>query len=170
MKKLIPLAFFSWLCFVKVAVGQHAESIHWVSFEKAIELNKTEPRKIFVDLYTDWCGWCKKMDKTSFEDSAVVAYMNCKYYAVKFNAERCDTIRFQGRVFTCQTGSRTNDFAIALMNNKLDGYPSSAYLNEKGELLSYYSGYIPADNLLQILTYFGDDWHMKMSWEDYQKH
>jgi len=160
------LAFFFCTVF---SFAQQPERINWVSFEKATELNKTAPRKIFVDLYTDWCGWCKKMDKTSFEDSAVVRYMNTNYYAVKFNTERCDTIRFHDRVFTCQPGNRTNDLAMALMNNKLDGYPSSVYINEKGEILSYYSGFIPSNDLLKILRYFGDNQHLSTSWEEYQK-
>ena len=39
-------------------------TLTWISFEQAVELQKKEPRKILIDVYTDWCGWCKKMDKT----------------------------------------------------------------------------------------------------------
>ena len=57
------------------------------------------PKKVFIDLYTSWCGWCKRMDATTFKQRAIVEYMNQKYYAVKFDAETRDTINFNGHSF-----------------------------------------------------------------------
>ena len=64
------------------------DKINWMSFEEAVKLNETKPKKIFIDVFTDWCGWCTKMDQTTFVDKDVVAYMNENFYAVKFNAEQ----------------------------------------------------------------------------------
>ena len=63
------------------AVGRG--QVRWVSFSEAVELSKKEPRKILIDIYTDWCGWCKKMDATTYGDGAVVEYINRHFYAVK---------------------------------------------------------------------------------------
>ena len=68
------------------------DKINWMSFEEAIKLNETKPKKIFIDVFTDWCGWCTKMDQTTFVDKDVVAYMNENFYAVKFNAEQTEPI------------------------------------------------------------------------------
>src|SRR5690606_4382796 len=68
------------------------KKINWVSIEEAERLTKEAPRKIFVDVYTDWCGWCKRMDATTFTDEAVVDYVNEHYYAVKLNAESKENI------------------------------------------------------------------------------
>ena len=59
-----------------------AEGIKWLTIEQAAERMKKEPRKIVIDVYTDWCGWCKKMDKNTFTDPKVVALVNKDYYAV----------------------------------------------------------------------------------------
>ena len=87
---------------VLVAVASQAFAqgqINWVSWEEAVELNQREPRKIVVDVYTEWCGWCKKMDKATFQNEQVAAYVNENYYAIKFDAEQKEEIRIHDKVY-----------------------------------------------------------------------
>ena len=80
---------------------QGQESIQWMKFEEAIAANAKNPKMILVDVYTDWCGWCKKMDKDTFTDPRVIAHFQKNFYAVKLNAE--DTNRkfpFMGKTFS----------------------------------------------------------------------
>src|SRR3954454_9110641 len=77
----------------------HAGSVKWMSFEQAVEKSKSEKRKIFIDVYTDWCGWCKVMDQKTFTDPAVAKLLNEKFYAVKFNAEQRDDVKFHDTTF-----------------------------------------------------------------------
>jgi thioredoxin-related protein len=80
---------------------QAQDQIQWMKFEEAIAANEQNPKMILVDVYTDWCGWCKKMDKDTFTDPQVIAHFQKNFYAVKLNAE--DTKRsfqFMGKTFT----------------------------------------------------------------------
>ena len=93
------LSFSLTLTLTNTVQGQ--ESIQWMKFEEAIAANAKNPKMILVDVYTDWCGWCKKMDKDTFTDPRVVAHFKKNFYAVKLNAE--DTKRsfpFMGKTFT----------------------------------------------------------------------
>lgn len=93
--------FFLSLSFVGVGTAQAQEQIQWMKFEEAIAANAKNPKMILVDVYTDWCGWCKKMDKETFTDPRVIAHFQKNFYAVKLNAE--DTNRkfpFMGKTFT----------------------------------------------------------------------
>ena len=93
--------FFLSLSFVGIGTAQAQEQIQWMKFEEAIAANEKNPKMILVDVYTDWCGWCKKMDKETFTDPLVIAHFQKNFYAVKLNAE--DTKRkfsFMGRTFT----------------------------------------------------------------------
>ena len=67
-----------------------SSQVNWLSFEDAVNSSQQEQRKIFIDVYTDWCGWCKKMDATTFSDPEVVEILQNKFYHVKFNAEQRD--------------------------------------------------------------------------------
>ena len=53
-----------------------------------------------MDVYTDWCGPCKLMDKNTFQNPYVAAYVTEHYYAVKFNAEGNETINYYDNTFT----------------------------------------------------------------------
>lgn len=146
--------------------------INWMSFEEAVKLNETNPKKIFIDVYTDWCGWCTKMDQTTFVDKDVVAYMNENFYAVKFNAEQTEPIEFNGYTFTNKTpnGTRkgTHELAQALLQGKMS-YPSYVFMNEDNQLITIVPGYIEAYNFLYILKYIGSDAFKNQSWEEYFK-
>lgn len=149
MKKLIlfvTLAFFT--------ISTNAQEIHWVSFEKAIELNKTNPKFILIDVYTDWCGWCKKMDKDTYSNAVIIDYINTHYYAVKLDGEEKENITFKNHVFKFkQEGRRKyHELPAALMSGKLS-YPTTLFMNEKEELIDKIPGYLNTELMEKILAF-----------------
>lgn len=127
--------------------------INWMSWEEAMDAMDDEPRKVFIDVYTDWCGWCKRMDAATFTDEDVIDYMNENYYAVKFDAEGKDDKEYQGRTLTyrANAGRRgVHELAIVLLNGRL-GYPSFVYLDEERNSLKISPGYKTPDVLLAEL-------------------
>nr|WP_139275924.1 DUF255 domain-containing protein [Sinomicrobium oceani] len=151
--------------------GQEDLSVNWMSWEKAVAKSKqdTSPKKIFVDVYTDWCGWCKKMDKDTFANPEVAAYMRDKFYMVKLDGEGKEEIAYNGRTFKYVAAGRRgyHELAAALLQNRLS-YPTVVFLNEKQQLLSPVPGYQTPEKFLKIARYFGDDIFETTSWEDYQ--
>lgn len=149
---------------VKPEAGQ--TEINWLTFEQAVEKNKTEPKKMFIDVYTNWCGWCKRMDATTFKDPAVVDYMNKNFHAVKLNAETKDTIRFQDQQFIYRAENRANDIAVSLLNKRMS-YPTTVYLDETVSILSPVPGYLTATQIMPVLKYYGDNIYKTKTWQDY---
>src|SRR6056297_1859404 len=78
---------------------QQDTKVNWYSFEEAVKLNKENPKKVLIDVYTDWCGWCKKMKKQTFNNPEIAQYINENYYPVRFNAETNKKVQFKGRTF-----------------------------------------------------------------------
>lgn len=140
--------------------------IQWVSFEDAVANNAKAPRKIFIDMYTHWCGWCKRMDATTFEDPKIAEYLNKHYYSVKFNAETKDSILYKDKYYQYKTEYKSNELAAILLNGQMS-YPTSVYLDGQSNPIGPVPGYLTADQLLPILRYFAEDIYKNTSWEEY---
>lgn len=145
-------------------------TIQWISIEEAIEKCKTEPKKLLVDVYTDWCGWCKRMDATTFQNPVVVQVVNQYYYAVKFDAESKKEIVFNGTVYKfVANGQRGyHELASALLQGKM-GYPTVAFLDEKLNLIQSIPGYRKASEIDPILNYFGANYYLSVQWDTFMQ-
>ena len=147
--------------------GQN-ERIKWYTFEEAVERAADNPRKILIDIYTDWCGFCKRMDAETFNNPGVARYINRNYYPVKFNSETRDTIYFQGHMFINEGEGRrsAHQLSIALLQGQMS-YPSVVYLNEELELLTSVPGFMTPERIEPILRYFAEDHYLTLSWDEY---
>ena len=116
------------------ALGANAQDkIEWMKFEEAVEANEFEPKMLLVDVYTDWCGWCKKVDKETFTDPKVIEYINEKFYAVKLNAE--DT----GRTFEFR-GNNYNEAQMAAAM-RVRSYPNFVIIDPTMTNITQLPGY-----------------------------
>ena len=143
--------------------------VNWLTFEQALEKSKKEKRPIFIDVYTDWCGWCKVMDKNTFSDPVVAKLLNDKFYAVKFNGEQKDDVQFDGRTFKfVESGGRGyHELAAALLNNQLS-YPTVVFLDEDFKMLQPLAGYRKAPEFHQIAQFIGEGYYKKIKWDQWQ--
>jgi thioredoxin-related protein len=161
MKKTF-LLLLSGVIFVSVS----AQKVKWYTIEEAVELNKKEPRKIMIDVYTDWCGWCKVLDKNTFQNDTVAAYLNEKFYPVKFNAEQKDSIVFQGQTykFIAQGGRGYHELAAAFLGGQMS-YPSVVFLDENVQGLHIEKGYVEAKRFDMILKFLGGNFYKTTAWD-----
>ncbi len=138
------------------------------SINEIRQLSAQKPKKLVIDVYTDWCTWCKKMDKTTYQNEGIIQQINEDFYFVKLNAETRDSIFFDNKIFTFQNKYKANEFAVALLNGQMS-YPSTVFLDEKLGLLTVVPGYLTPKDLSPILKYFGKDFHLKMKWDEFIK-
>lgn len=128
-----------------------------MTFEEALEASEEEPKMWFIDMYTDWCGWCKRMDASTFKDPLIVDYINANYYAVKFDAEQKEDIVVGDSTYSFVANGRRgyHELAAQLMNGKMS-YPTYVFLNDKREILTTVPGYKENKDLLPILEFCSD--------------
>jgi len=171
LKSFLIIILFSFFSSTVNSQATNTDAVKWYSMEDALKMQQKEPRKIFVDIYTDWCGWCKKMDASTFTNPVIIKYLNEKYYAVKLNAEQKDPIVFQGKTYVNQnpTANRNaHDLAVAILQGKM-GYPSIAFIDEKSSVITAVSGYQQPAGLEPMLSFFYLNAYLTTTWEDFQK-
>lgn len=159
MKVLTLLVFASTMLFNAFDVKATPPAVQWVTMEKAVELTRSNPRKIFVYIHTEWCGWCRRMESETFSNAVIVDYLNTNFYAVKLNAEETEPITFRGVTYENDgaRGRRTpHGFATAILQGRMS-YPAIAFFDEQLQLITSLPGFRPPANLEAVLTFFHDD-------------
>lgn len=121
------------------------EEINWLTIEEAQKLSEQEPRKVIMDVYTDWCGYCKKMDRNTFANEKVAKYVNENFYAVKLKADSNDKVTFKGKEFA--KGELAQAFRVT-------GYPTIVFFDESFSKFQPVSGYRGPDDFLALLEQF----------------
>lgn len=126
----------------------HAENIHWMKYDEGLLRAKSEHKKIFMNFHAEWCGYCKKMNKETFTNPALIAYMNKNFISIQVDSDKESSLARRYRV---------------------QGLPTSWFLTDTGEQIASQPGYIPADNLLQMMQYIHTDSYKSLSYSDFVK-
>jgi thioredoxin-related protein len=172
MKSIIKVSFFLSLLvlgssFTKAQnTSKPSGGINWVSLADAEKLSKKKKKKVMVDIYTDWCGWCKRLDATTYSDPKVVDYINQNFYAIKLNAESRDSIVYQG--VTYKFNGKVNTIANQFMGGS-SGYPTLTYLDESLKVVSVEPGYVDAATFLNKLNFYNGNYYLNMTFDKYLK-
>ena len=142
--------------------------INWMSLGEVEAAMVKKPKKVFIDVYTDWCGWCKVMDKKTFSNKEVIKYMNEHFYAVKLNAEQKDTIRFKGKSYGFVPQYRSNQLAAELLAGRMS-YPSFVIMEEHFQNPMQIAGYQNVSTMEKILKYIAGNIYKTTQYPEYEK-
>ena len=175
MKKSIILALLTLLAITANSQNKTTSAnspVKWYTIQEAEKLSRLTPRPIFVDTYTDWCGWCKKMDKETFTNSVISEILNNKFYPVKFDAEGSESVNFLGQTFINDgKAGKAHQLAVALLKGQLS-YPTVVFLTQQKDgkiAVDPVPGFRAAKDMEVILSFFADKAYETQKWEDYQK-
>lgn len=131
----------------------------WYSMEEAQAKAVEENKKIMIFVYTDWCGFCRRMDREIHSSNEVIDIYNDYYYPVRLNAESDKITTFNGEEFT------ESQLALAF---GVTSYPTTVFIDEAGEPFGSQPGFIEKDTFKEILSFVGTDAYKSQSFQDFQ--
>lgn len=167
----VPFLSFILLLLISLTSFQHnppKEKLEWITLQEAEAKLKTEPRPILVDLYTDWCGWCKVMDRKTYTNQNLIKYLNQKFYAVRLNAESKTDIIWRGKTYRFNTAYKTNELALALTKGEL-AYPTTVILPVNESEPQAIAGMLEVKEMEMITRYFAENNYGTVSFDDYAR-
>lgn len=155
---MLRLRFFICLLLLLFS-GIHAQNeatglVNWLSFKEAQEQNKKVQKPFIIDFYTDWCGWCKHMMRTTYSNPGIAAYLNQNFYALKFNAEGKDTIEYNGKVYKpiSKEPKTPHEFTLKMLGQQLS-YPSTVFVTNNFEYTLLTQGYLEDKKIEPLLVF-----------------
>ena len=160
LPSLVTVLLTASVLVVPAAAGP-GSAVQWRGWDRGLEEAKSSGRPVLVDVYTDWCGWCRRMEANVYSRPEVRNYLNRKFVTIKLDAEASAPARYEGKAFTSR--SLAARFGVS-------GYPTTLFLRPAGEHLVSVPGYVEADQFLQVLRYIGDG-HMDrgVTFQDFAK-
>jgi thioredoxin-related protein len=145
------------------------DSVKWMTWKEMQEAQQKQPKKILVDVYTEWCGWCKRMDAGTYTNAEIIKYINENFYAVKFDAEDKNVINFNGKEYKYvpQSPRGYNELAAQILNGQMS-YPTVVYFDEKLAEITAVPGYQDPKMLEKVLNFINSDSYKTTDWTKYE--
>lgn len=157
-RALAPLAALA-LPALLAAAPAGAAGVVWRGWNEGLAAAAGSGKPVIVDVYTDWCGWCKRMDRDTYSRAEVSDYVNRHFVMVRLNAESNERVSYGGHAFTGR--SLAGGFQVT-------GYPTTIFLRASGEHLVNVPGYLPPDKFMKLVRYIGDGaMDRGVKWEEY---
>jgi thioredoxin-related protein len=134
----------------------------WIGFNEGMALAKKQNKHVIIDFYTDWCHWCKVMDKETFSDPEVKKYLAENFVTIRINAEsRSERVSYKGEEMTPVELARA--FGV-------QGFPSVAFLDRTGELVYMIPGFVAAKTFLPFMRYMQMEcYKQQMTFDEFLK-
>ena len=173
LNKLL-LSVFCFFSLANTAFSQQIEKdglVKWLTFKEAQEKNKVLQKPFLVDIYTDWCGWCKHMMKTTYSNKGIADYINANFYAVKFDAETKDTLEYNGKIYkpTSLEPKTPHELAIKFLGNSLS-YPSTMFITNNYEYNLLTQGFLEDKKIEPILIFMVENAWRTSVFDEFNKH
>lgn len=164
---LVIIFFFGLKSYFKID-EQNAEAveearpfaINWLSYNEGLALAEKENKYVLINFYTDWCGYCKKMDKETYSNEEVKNILNKNFVIVKVNAESNNKV--------IENGEEITERELAKLY-QVTGYPTTWFLESNHSRVAPLPGYVASEQFIPVLNYIGEGWHKSISFKEYME-
>lgn len=131
----------------------------WKTFDEAVTAAQANGKKVLIDIYAPWCGWCRKMQAEVYTMPAVLAYLDEHFEIGRVNIEEeGDTVQFRGYTLSS---------AMLARGLGASATPTTVFLESEGEYITRLPGYVKGDDFMNVLKFIGSEAYRTQSYQDF---
>jgi thioredoxin-related protein len=146
LARALPFLIVVLLGLAPLPAGAEARIV-WRRWDDGLQEARRAGKPVLVDVFTDWCGWCKRMDRDVYSRADVREYLTAHFVTVKLDAESDEGARYEGRDLTS---------SMIAERFRVTSYPTTVFLGPSGQHIINVPGYVPPDRFLLVLRYIGE--------------
>jgi thioredoxin-related protein len=151
-------SFLSWA--LPLPSAEATEGVNWYHYQEGMKQAKESNKPILLDFYTDWCGWCKKMDKETYGNRDIQQLLNLNFIPIKINAESKEPVKVDGKEMKMK--DLTRKYAVR-------AYPTTVFLEPDGTPIAPWAGFSEAASFRKVLGFIQEKAYKKMSFDEFTK-
>ncbi|MBW7887276.1 MAG: DUF255 domain-containing protein [Bacteroidetes bacterium] len=155
---LITMFLFVFTISASAQESKNPQKASWQTFNTGMQKAKTSGKKILIDVYADWCSWCKKMDAVTYADKKVQDYLNKNFVIIKLNAEASEKIQYSGQTISPMEFSQ---------GMGINGYPATLFMTSSGQPITILPGYSEPDMFIHVLSFIAENQYEKKKFDQY---
>ena len=141
--------------------GPADAQVAWRGWDEGLREARQSGRPVLVDVYTDWCGFCRRMDREVYSRADVREYLESRFVPIKLDAESDAAAQYEGRSWT---------YRSLAARFRVTGYPTTVFLKPTGQHVINVPGYIPPERFRLVLRYVGEG-HLErgVDWDTFSR-
>ncbi len=153
---LVAILLFSQLSFAQT--NEELSTLRWHQWDEGIAAAQTSGKWMLVDVYTTWCGWCKKMDRSVYGNQIVQGLLAESFIPVKLNAESSNLLTNGDKQYTEQEWAK-------LLEAK--SYPTTVIVDQKFQIVARLRGYVDPLNFIRFLKFIRGRYYEQYSFNEF---
>ena len=126
------------------------------TMDQAQQQAASSGKKVLMDVYTVWCGYCRKMAAETYPNASVREAVDNYFYTVRIDAESDEVVVFNGVAMTM------SELATSL---GVTSFPTTIFIDTDGEPIGIQPGFMDASMFRNLLGYVGSDAYKTLSFE-----